>query len=545
MPRRVAASSLVQGWWTNWRQNQAGGIGYFQPTTHADLVASVVAAESEDRHVKAVGSSWSFTAAARPDEYWIDLRQLNRILPTDMARLVRPELQPRASQFVHVQAGIRLHELNVELWRRRKAMPTLGGSQGQSLGGAISTGTHGGDFDRPPLADCVRAIHLVGRGGRPYWIEPSAGDDALTAADVLPIAEWSGDIRIVRDDATFRAVLVSLGRCGVIYSYVIEVVDRYDLEEFRYAALWAGPSVKGLEVVRNTLRAETVQRGLEDGWPGQTSPLGSPNPLRYLQVDIDPNDVDAAYVTKRWATAPGARVDSPPSPPATTLDRDAHFIGYARTNEHAWSDLIYLETIRGQFRGNRYTRTIRDRSYYVMAGRPDPYPDYASYMDAFWRHMWRVDSMEFFFNAGSADYLQFVDDLLDVWHTSPGRKPGYISLRFMQCSKATLAMQRWPVTVSVECTFLHGFPGTELGVQNTLALGRRRGAIFHWGQLTPPGYGRRLDDLFGPALTEWKIAIATLGVVPDDMFSTDYSQTHQLEPSVRPRQPSDLLLLYG
>jgi FAD/FMN-containing dehydrogenase len=44
-------------------------------------------------------------------------------------------------------------------------LETMGGSSGQTLAGAISTGTHGGDIFMGPLADCVLAIHLVGAGG--------------------------------------------------------------------------------------------------------------------------------------------------------------------------------------------------------------------------------------------------------------------------------------------------------------------------------------------------------------------------------------------
>ena len=37
----------------------------------------------------------------------------------------------------------------------------MGGSSGQTLAGAISTGTHGGDKFIAPLADSVVAIHLI------------------------------------------------------------------------------------------------------------------------------------------------------------------------------------------------------------------------------------------------------------------------------------------------------------------------------------------------------------------------------------------------
>jgi len=54
------------------------------------------------------------------------------------------------------------------------AFSTLGGAGGQTVFGALHTGTHGGDIHMPPIADSVMALHLVADGGRHFWIEPSS-----------------------------------------------------------------------------------------------------------------------------------------------------------------------------------------------------------------------------------------------------------------------------------------------------------------------------------------------------------------------------------
>jgi hypothetical protein len=97
-------------------------------------------------------------------------------------------------------------------------MPTLGGHNGQSLAGAISTSTHGGDWNQPPFPDVVRAVHLVTEGGRELWIEAArnpvtkADSDSAALRAVLPCK----DIEIVRDDRIFDAVRFACGRFGVI-----------------------------------------------------------------------------------------------------------------------------------------------------------------------------------------------------------------------------------------------------------------------------------------------------------------------------------------
>ncbi len=64
-------------------------------------------------------------------------------------------------------------EHNCTLGGMQLAMPTLGGSNGQTIAGAISTGTHGTDVKDRPIADAVAAIHRVG---------PAAGSGGSSGA---------------------------------------------------------------------------------------------------------------------------------------------------------------------------------------------------------------------------------------------------------------------------------------------------------------------------------------------------------------------------
>jgi len=124
------------------------------------------------------------------------------------------------------------------------AFNTLGSAGGQTVVGALNTGTHGGDFDRPPIADSVLAIHLVADGGKHYWIEPEmtptlTDDSSLTQAlSDLGVPMGAADFEIVRDSKLFNAVLVSAGRFGVIYSVILEARPQYQLYEQRRLFEW-------------------------------------------------------------------------------------------------------------------------------------------------------------------------------------------------------------------------------------------------------------------------------------------------------------------
>jgi hypothetical protein len=203
------------------------------PESLADVVATVREAEAANKRVHAFGSRWSFSDCALTSDYLIDTKHLNRPLQT-----VRHALRPGQSPLLyHVEAGITIRDLYNSLDQRGLALETMGGAAGQTLAGAISTGTHGGDKFMAPLADSVLAIHLVGAGGTQYWIEPSPGitNRALLKARVVPDVNRRN---IIYDDATFDACLVSLGCMGVIYAVVLRVRERYDLVETTVETTW-------------------------------------------------------------------------------------------------------------------------------------------------------------------------------------------------------------------------------------------------------------------------------------------------------------------
>jgi hypothetical protein len=166
----------------------------------------------------------------------------------------------RQRALVHVEAGVTVHDLytlldkypghaaypdvNGKYQAFGWALPTMGGSGGQTLAGVISTSSHGGDFDRPPIPDMVRAIHIVGSGGIEYFVQ-RAGVEAIVDPDNLALRApcLGGCGQIVSDDETFYSVLVSMGRMGIIYSMVIEVVPQYWLREKTTILPWSEVTV--------------------------------------------------------------------------------------------------------------------------------------------------------------------------------------------------------------------------------------------------------------------------------------------------------------
>ena len=114
----------------------------------------------------------------------------------------------------------------------------MGDGAGQSLIGAISTGTHGGDLRVPPLVEWIRALHLVSASGREWWVTPAKSAFGA-AALVTALPGWCPDARLIADDDAFDAVRLGVGRMGVVYSVVLEVVEQYTLIETNFEYRWS------------------------------------------------------------------------------------------------------------------------------------------------------------------------------------------------------------------------------------------------------------------------------------------------------------------
>lgn len=280
--------------WT--RKHDEPGVPLFSsvpkivyPLTLQELIELCFERKPAER-LKAAGSHWALSPAAISDSTFIETNDPNNVFPV-MGRTLR-EVVPNCLTnealdflggesdpqfyFVHVETGKRVCQLYAELdagddangdslaryvqkhYKGNKkflgpwAFQTLGGAGGQTVFGALTTGTHGGDFRLPPIADSVKALHLVTDGGLHYWIEPTdpswlspvhgVGVIPFTADDKLRDTYGthitSRPFEIIRDDDVFNAVLMSAGRFGVVYSIVLQAVKPYNLHETRELGDW-------------------------------------------------------------------------------------------------------------------------------------------------------------------------------------------------------------------------------------------------------------------------------------------------------------------
>ena len=301
--------------------------------------------------LKAAGSHWALSHGAISDETFIEThdphdirramgRTLKEVVPHCLhsellERMADPDLAPSAP--VHVEAGKRVYQLYAELdqvdpldtspadgvltlgaymlkhhnttaFEGPWGMVTAGNAGGQTIVGAFSTGTHGGDFTVGPITDSVLAIHLVADGGKHYWIEkvderywPQLTDDDLLRALYDPVAGRE-NFEIIRepDNAMFDAAVVSVGRFGIIYSVVLEAAPQYARYERRRLHVWQDFKHQILDRRSPLYRDTAIVPG---GYVPSTDVVGR---QRFLQiaVSLTPHanfKRNLVGVTKQWA----------------------------------------------------------------------------------------------------------------------------------------------------------------------------------------------------------------------------------------------------
>jgi FAD/FMN-containing dehydrogenase len=232
--------------WRNHTGNQAvEPLRICWPETLDDLVELVAEARRLGTTVRAVGSGHSWSDVALCTGLVAETTKLGRPLALTAMR--------DDGGMFRAEAGMKIRAICAELARRGQALENLGGYDGQSIAGVVSTATHGSGLSFGPLSDAVRSLDVVAGDGTLRRIEPADGPtDAEAFARELP--DWT----LHQDDAWFDAARVGMGCLGLIYAITLAVVPAFELTERRRATTWAEVSalIADLDGLRSHLHLE-------------------------------------------------------------------------------------------------------------------------------------------------------------------------------------------------------------------------------------------------------------------------------------------------
>jgi hypothetical protein len=231
--------------WRNWvRDHLSKNVTEFEPGSKRDLIENIVWNVRQDKRIRAVGSGHSHSNVAEPDTGYIDATALNDLLDTDWSDA--PGSFENDEHIVRVQAGATIKYLNRKLLKDNGyGLANMGSFDGQTLAGAVNTGTHGTGAGLGSLADNVQSVELVtvmespAQPNKPivraFRIEPT---DGITNRRQFEADVGQHETTLIQDDDVFHAVVVGYGCMGVVYSYTMKVRDRYFLYEDAETVLW-------------------------------------------------------------------------------------------------------------------------------------------------------------------------------------------------------------------------------------------------------------------------------------------------------------------
>jgi L-gulono-1,4-lactone dehydrogenase len=137
--------------WKNWAGNQEmHPVRVEHPRSTDEVAGAVKAAAADGRRVKAIGSGHSFTSIGLTDGVLLQLD-----------RFADPVTVDAGTGLVTVQAGMTLKGLNALLLEHGLSLTNMGDVDGQTVSGAVSTGTHGTGRSSGSVAQQIAALELV------------------------------------------------------------------------------------------------------------------------------------------------------------------------------------------------------------------------------------------------------------------------------------------------------------------------------------------------------------------------------------------------
>jgi len=117
-------------------------------------------AQNSNKTVRAVGGGWSWTKVAATNGWMINTKQLNMTL-TNSSPKISNMYQGDFKKLMFAQCGNSVKELNDKLRKKKRSLKTSVASNGQTIVGAISTGTHGSAFDFGSTQNFIVGLHVI------------------------------------------------------------------------------------------------------------------------------------------------------------------------------------------------------------------------------------------------------------------------------------------------------------------------------------------------------------------------------------------------
>ena len=454
------------------------------------LQAILEHAQAKGRRVRAVGGRWSLSPVAICPDVMINTLPLNHhAVGLHSAHVSSTNVDP--AHLVFAQCGTSVAELNATLEQHGLALLTSGASNGQTICGAISTGTHGSARRIGSMQDYMLGLHVLAEDGRSYWIEraskPIVSDE---------FCHYIG-ATLVRDDRLLRAAVVGFGSFGIIHAVLFEATPIYLLDVRSLRMDWP-------DVVNAAATLDTSALGLPD--PG-AEPF-------HLDFALNPYRAGrgqrGALVTAMYKRPFGEHRKRPTKDGKLVPGVDLLGIGGKLATV---LPLTIPAGVSSMFEG-----VVKARREMVMGTHGEIFGDTELV----------GKSLSTEIGVDLRDTRAAVEVLLEVARKHP--YPGMFGLRYVQKSDALMAFTRFETTCTIEMTGAGSRRTLHFYDRAWAALDARKISYTqHWGKVHEIN-AKNIRHRWGGAVDEWLEARRSfLSPAGRAMFSNDLLRTCGLD----------------
>ena len=191
-----------------------------------ELQSIIAQAVQAGKSLRAQGSSWSLSKVGVTEHELINTKAL-RIGFTLPASHITSTYARDPSMLRFLECGASIAAINRSLFRDGLSLKASGSNNGQTLAGAVSTGTHGSAFKFGATQEFVVGLHLITGPSKHVYLERASYPVVKER-----FAEKLG-AELIRDDVMFNAALVSFGSFGIIHGMMIEARKLFLLHAYR------------------------------------------------------------------------------------------------------------------------------------------------------------------------------------------------------------------------------------------------------------------------------------------------------------------------
>ncbi|TMU57462.1 FAD-binding protein [Flagellimonas algicola] len=425
--------------------------------------------------LRAMGSGWSFTKVGVTEGGLIDTASLNFSFPLTQ-KYVSDQYALQPEDLYFLQCGTIVYEVNNRLNAKNppRSIKASGASNGQTIAGALSTGTHGAAINVGAIPEFVVGLHIVTGPDTHIWLERASYP--VTSPEFVA---WL-DADLVQNDDLFNAALVSFGSFGFIHGVMVETEPQFLLTEHRVGNI---PYDHVLKSAMTTLDFSGLQL------PG----TGQNGELYHFEVlfnihKFEPNDPDKGAFLKYMFKKP---ID--PSNPHTPL---------SRSNEFTYGDdlLGIISTVLDKLPGSGLLIPAMVNAMFGLAFEPKP-PIQGTVKEIFNYTKFRGKVASAAIGIAIEDSPKALETIVEVNKQKPF--PGGLSLRYVHGTKATLGFTKFPKTCVLEMDGVDGGKAREFyeAVWNTF---EQEGIAYtlHWGKINFNLNENRVKNMYGAAAVQ-------------------------------------------